>query len=200
MGLNPQSRARFNLEQAKVLLLESSPLAMEVLAQILYGFGAKDLHRCYALADAKNIAQTQTLDLVIADSLGASGEGYEFVSWLRRSGIKPNYGAPVLLTAGHTPTASVAKARDCGAHFILRKPLTPIAVLERIVWIGREGRHFVECDTYAGPDRRFKNQGIPGGGKGRRRDDLEPKLEEATMPNLDQSMIDGLVQTRRAGL
>lgn len=195
MGLDPNSRVRFNLEHIKVLLLEGTPLGMEVLAQVLHGFGAKDLNRCFTVEAARHAVQTEVFDLAIVDSLGASGEGYEFVSWLRRSGIKPNYSVPVLLTAGHTPTAGVAKARDCGAHFILRKPLRPIAVLERIVWIGREGRHFVECDTYCGPDRRFKNQGAPGGAKGRRRDDQDLKLAEAANPSIDQG--DGLGQTRQ---
>jgi len=195
MGLDPQSRARFNLEPVRVLLLESTPLGMEILVQILCGFGARSIHRAFTVEKAREIAQTETLDLAIVDAMGASGEGYEFVTWLRRSGGKPNHAVPVLLTAGHTPTASVAKARDCGANFIMRKPLTPISVLERIVWIGRGGRCFVECDTYSGPDRRFSNRGVPGGGKGRRREDIE--LSGAVPPHLGQEILDDVGSQRK---
>lgn len=197
MGLNPESRARFNLQRASVLLLEETPLGMSILVQILTGFGAKTLHRCENVEEAEATVQKVELDLMVVDALGPSGAGYDFVSWLRRSGIQPNCYAPVLLTAGHTPNAAVSKARDCGAHFIVAKPLTPISVLERILWISKEGRRFVECDTYVGPDRRFKNEGVPAGMKGRRRDDLPPEVGEAQSPNMEQEMIDGMLKTRR---
>ncbi len=197
MGLNPESRARFNLNRASVLLLEETPLGMSILVQILTGFGAKVLHRCETVAEAEATVQKVELDLMIVDAMGASGAGYDFVSWLRRSGIQPNCYVPVLLTAGHTPNAAVNKARDCGAHFIIAKPLTPISVLERILWISREGRRFVECDSYVGPDRRFKNEGVPAGMAGRRRDDLPPEVGESQGPNMEQEMIDGMLKTRR---
>jgi len=197
MGLNPESRARFNLGRASVLLLEENQLGMSILVQILTGFGAKTLHRCETVNEAEQAVQKVEIDLLIVDALGPEGAGYDFVRWLRHSGIQPNCYAPVLLTAGHTPTAAVSKARDCGAHFIIAKPLTPISVLERILWISKEGRRFVECDSYVGPDRRFKNDGVPAGMAGRRRDDLPVEVGEATMPNMDQDVIDSMMKTRR---
>jgi len=197
MGLNPESRARFNLQRASVLLLEETPLGMSILVQILTGFGAKVLHRCETVEEAEQTVQKVECDLMVVDAMGPSGAGYEFVRWVRRSGIAPNCYAPVLLTSGHTPNNAVSKARDCGAHFIIAKPLTPISVLERILWISKEGRRFVECDSYVGPDRRFKNDGVPAGMVGRRRDDLPPTVGEATMPNLEQEAIDGLLKTRK---
>ena len=198
MGLSPESRARFNLERASVLLLEESSMGMSILVQILTGFGARMLHRADSLEAAQAIVHKVELDIVIADA--ASGQGYEFIEWLRHSRIEPNCYVPVLLTAGHTPRNAVSKARDCGAHFIMAKPLTPIAVLERILWISKEGRRFVECDTYMGPDRRFKNEGVPAGTVGRRRDDLPIEIGEAETPNMEQEVIDGLVKTRRVEL
>lgn len=198
MGLNPESRARFNLERASILILEPSQMGMSILVQILTGFGAKVLHRCESLKQAQDQVGVSELDLAIVDA--GDGEGYEFIRWLRRSRIEPNCYVPVLLTAGHTPSAAVNEARDCGAHFVMAKPLTPIAVLERIIWISKEGRRFVECDTYMGPDRRFKNEGVPPGVTGRRRDDLQGDLGEAETPNMDQDVIDGLMKTRRVDL
>jgi hypothetical protein len=66
----------------------------------------------------------------------------------------------------------VTNARDCGAHIVMAKPLTPKAVLDRIVWVARTGRRFVESDKFVGPDRRFKEGGVPEKvGAGRRRED-----------------------------
>jgi DNA-binding response OmpR family regulator len=200
MGLSADSRARFNLDRAAVLILEGQPMGMSILVQILSGFGVKAMHRAETVAEAKDVVAKSEVDLIIADAMGPSGEGYEFVEWLRRSGIEPNCYAPVLLTSGHTPSAAVQRARDCGAHFVMAKPLTPITVLERIIWISREGRKFVECDTYVGPNRRFKNEGVPAGLTGRRRDDLPLEIGESEGPNMDQEVIDNLVKTRRVEL
>ena len=136
MGLSPDSRARFNLERASVLILEESNMGMSILVQILTGFGAKVLHRAENVEEAQGLVAKVELDLVVADALGPTGEGYDFVRWLRRSRIEPNCYVPVLLTAGHTPGNAVQKARDCGAHFVMTKPLTPITVLERVRQIG----------------------------------------------------------------
>lgn len=200
MGLSAESRARFNLDRASVLIMEGQPMGMSILAQILSGFGVKSLHRAESVNEAKDLIGKVEVDLIIADAMGPKGEGYDFVEWLRRSRIEPNCYAPVLLTAGHTPSGAVQRARDCGAHFVMAKPLTPIAVLERIIWISREGRKFVECDTYVGPDRRFKNEGVPPGTTGRRRDDMPLEIGESQGPNMDQELIDGLVKTRRVEL
>ena len=199
MGLNPESRVRFNLERASVLVLDESAMGMSIMLQILTGFGVKALHRCETVAEAKDTISKVEADLIICDAM-PGGEGYDFVEWLRRSRIEPNCYAPVLLTSGHTPSNAVARARDCGAHFVMAKPLTPIAVLERILWIAKEGRRFVECDTYLGPDRRFKNDGVPAGMTGRRRDDLQGDIGHAETPNMDQDVIDSLMKTRRVEL
>lgn len=161
MGLSPDSRARFNLERASVLILEESNMGMSILVQILTGFGAKVLHRAENVEEAQGLVAKVELDLVVADALGPTGEGYDFVRWLRRSRIEPNCYVPVLLTAGHTPGNAVQKARDCGAHFVMTKPLTPITVLERVLWIAREGRRFVECDNYMGPIAASRTRACP---------------------------------------
>jgi DNA-binding response OmpR family regulator len=172
MGFSTDSRARFNLAQVSVLLLEETSLGMSILVQILNGFGARKIHRCDTVEKAEKVVQETDLDLLIIDAMGRSGAGYDFVRWLRRSGLRPNCYVPVILTAAHTPASAIARARDCGAHILMAKPLTPRAMLDRIVWVARAGRRFVECDSYAGPDRRFKVSDLPAGvSVGRRRQD-----------------------------
>jgi CheY-like chemotaxis protein len=172
MGLDPTSRSRFNLKDSSVLLLDATPLGMTILVQIVTGLGAKTLHRCADTEAARIAVESNQIDLAIVDSLAATGEGYDFVEWLRREGGEPNRYTPVIMTTSHTPRSQISRARDCGANIIVKKPFPPITVLERIIWSSKEGRKFLFSDTYVGPDRRFRNVGPPKGEKGKRREDF----------------------------
>lgn len=160
MAIDANSRARFNLSKASVLLLDSTTVGMGVLNQILKGFGANVIYRCTSVRDAQDVVRGQTLQLILADTLSPSGDGYDFVTWLRRTAPEPNRYCPVILLDGHTRTVDVSRSRDCGANFLLKRPLSPLALMERILWIGHEDRQFVENDTYAGPDRRFHDEPV----------------------------------------
>ncbi|HEY1425282.1 MAG TPA: response regulator [Caulobacteraceae bacterium] len=171
MGIDPNSRARFNLSKTVVLLFDPTPLGLAILTQILAGFGARRIHRCATIDEAKQVVADFEVDLMIVDAMAESGEGYEFVRWLRTNVPEPNRHTPVLLTAAHTKASDVANARDCGSHFIVAKPLAPIVVLERIIWIAREGRAFVLAEDYIGPDRRFAKPDAQADHPRRRRED-----------------------------
>jgi DNA-binding response OmpR family regulator len=169
LALDPASRVRINLERASVLLLEPTSLGMSILVQIITGLGAKHLYRCQTVEQAQEIAQNETIDLAIVDGMAPTGEGYDFVSWLRREGRDPNCHVPVMVTTSHTPARDVTRARDCGGHIIIKKPIAPVVVLDRILWVSKGGRAFLHSDNYVGPDRRFRDEGPRVGG--RRRED-----------------------------
>jgi DNA-binding response OmpR family regulator len=171
MALDPSSRARFNLDKAAVLLLDDTPMGMSILVQIVTGLGAKQLYRCTSVDMAQEVAASHELDLAIVDSMAPAGRGYDFVKWMRQNAQEPNCYTPVILTTSHTPASDIVRARDCGGHIIVKKPIAPIVMLERIVWVAKEGRPFLFSGTYVGPDRRFRDGGPPDG-IGRRREDL----------------------------
>lgn len=181
MALDPASRARFNLEKATVLLLDDTPMGMSILVQIVTGLGAKKLHRCTSIEMAQEVAAKYEIDLAIIDSMAPGGGGYDFVKWLRTQAQEPNCYTPVLVTTAHTPAGDVVRARDCGGHFMIKKPFAPIVMLERIIWVAKEGRPFLFSGGYVGPDRRFRDAGPPDG-VGRRREDLAAALPEAIAP------------------
>jgi CheY-like chemotaxis protein len=178
MALDPASRARFNLERATILLLDDTPVGMSILVQIVTGLGAKQLYRCSNVEQAQEVAISHQIDLAIVDSLSPSGGGYDFVKWMRQSAAEPNCYTPVLVTTAHTPARDVTRARDCGGHILIKKPIAPVVMLERIIWVSKEGRTFLYSDDYIGPDRRFRDEPPPEG-MGRRRGDAAPQAAPA---------------------
>ena len=198
MALDPNSRTRFNLEKAAVLLLDQTPMGMSILVQIVTGLGAKTLYRCNTVEMAQEACGQHEIDLAIVDGMAPEGKGYEFVKWLRNNAQEPNCYTPVLLTTGHTPASDVVRARDCGGHIIIKKPFAPIVMLERIVWVAKEGRPFLFSGSYLGPDRPFRDDGPPYG-VGRRREDLIAQ-EKAASQGASEGQGDqaGASSTRQA--
>lgn len=175
-------KGRVNLEKASVLLL-SPQTGMELLTRVFHGFGVRHPYRCYDRQRAIEVCRQADLDIIVCDGALPDGETYDFIAELRRSDLEPNRFAPVMVIQGYTPLDQIQKARDCGANFVVAKPITPRLLIERILWVAQESRPFIELDGYVGPDRRFQNLGPPDGpGTGRRRTD---RIAAAPKPAID---------------
>lgn len=176
-----------------VLVVENNPQEQEMLAQILAGFKVKRTDRCGSAAEAMEHLGRDRADLIMVGAALPDGDAYAFVERLRRTKAMASRQAPVLLLAGHMRPAEVFKARDCGANWVLVRPVTPMALYNRIAWLARNERPFIESETYVGPNRRFKHEGPPAGTNGRRKDDLSLDVGEATTSNMSQADIDAML-------
>lgn len=176
----------FNLSRAIVMVVDDNIYSLRLTTQTLLGFGIKTRHLCTDAETAVEILKTHPVDLLIVDCEMPGPDGYDMVSWLRRSNLEPNAYVPTLMISGHTRASQVTKARDCGANFIIARPITAAVLLERILWMARDPRPFVDAGDYAGPDRRFKDEALPEGQAERRSDRLgenainPPKTEGST--------------------
>lgn len=168
--------AVINLTGAVTMIVDDSPFALDLTAQALMGFGIRTRHACRDAAEAMEILKDQNIDLLVVDCDMPGIDGFELVRWLRRSGLDPNAFVPVIMTAAHIPRTRVAEARDCGANFVITKPFSATTLLERIVWVARDGRPFLEIGEYFGPDRRFRKAAAPG--EERRADMIRKKAFE----------------------
>jgi DNA-binding response OmpR family regulator len=188
--------AKLNLSKASVLLIDGSAHSLDVMAQIMKGFGVAEVHRCVSIDEADKNVRSKSFDLAIVDPNVGDGAGYEFLHALRHSN-GPNAYVTVILVSGHARATDVARARDVGANFFVAKPLTPAVLLQRLMFVTRDKRPFVEVGKYIGPDRRFKFEGPPAGSDGRRENDLQARLGTADEPNLSQNEIDNFIKPQR---
>ncbi len=193
-------RSRVNLEHSSVLLIDDNPRSLDMLSSIFHGFGVKEQIKCESAIAATDILRRRLIDLVLVDCSMPEMDGYDFVRWLRRETAPPLRYVPIIMLTGHAAQSLVHKSRDCGASFVVAKPLTPAVLLKRILWLGADERQFVESDEYLGPDRRVRNFGPPLGQPGRRAGDLSTHVGAASEPNLDQADIDMLLKPQRVTL
>lgn len=192
-----QPSTRINLEKASVLVLDDNGPSLDLLSQVVSGFGVSQLSRAESVKEAQALVAAKTFDLIISDVQIPEVDGIEFINWLRREAPETNRYVPVILVTGHTRTTDIFRTRDAGANFTVAKPITPKVLLERIFWVAREERAFIECDTYVGPDRRFKYEGPPIGIEGRRRDDLPAEVGTAQEANMSQDEINSLMKVAK---
>lgn len=200
MGSGSHSSSRVNLAQTSVLLIDDSPQALDILSSIVQGFGVREQIRCASAIEATEIIKRRMVDLILVDCAMPQMDGYDFVRWLRRETPQPTCLTPVIMLTGHAAPSTVHKSRDCGASFVVKKPLTPGVLLQRILWLANDKREFVKAENYVGPDRRVRNFGPPLGMAGRRAGDLSAHVGQAVEANMDQSDIDTLMKPRRVAL
>ena len=191
---------KVNLAHSTLLLVDDQPTSLDLLSSIVQGFGVREQLKCPSAKEAVELLRRRAVDLILVDCAMPEMDGYDFVTWLRREAPEPARFTPVIMILGHAAQARVARGRDCGASFIVAKPLSPSLLLKRIIWLGGEDRDFVESEHYIGPDRRVHNYGPPPGTDGRRESDLTGDLGEAVEENMDQDEIDMLMKPMKVSL
>ena len=192
----PELDTRLYFGRLSVLLIEGNALEAEIVTQVLTGFKVRSVIRFDTAAKARDHLAHDCADLIMVGTVqpvAGDMDEYDFIRWLRRSKVQMIQTASIVLLAGHTSEANILRARDCGASFVIAKPITPRVVYDRVLWLARDGRSFINEETYAGPDRRFQKLGPPPNTDGRRKDDLSLKVGDAKQPNMSQNEIDALL-------
>lgn len=160
VGESLRESAVINLASATTMVVDDSSFGLDLTCQALRGFGIRTSYTCQSAAEAMEILAEQPIDLLVVDCEMPGVDGYELVRWMRRS-AQANALAPVIMTAAHMRRSRITEARDCGANFVVTKPFSAATLLERIVWVARDQRPFLEVGDYFGPDRRIRDQGPP---------------------------------------
>ena len=181
---------RLHLGGLAVVAVEASRMELEVLCEMLLGFGVRKLARFRLAEEAQTGLRRDSIDMLFVGSIPGDPDGYGLTTWLRRDGLAANRTAPVVLLTGHTQAANVLRARDCGASVVLAKPVQPAVLFDRLAWLVRDRRAFIDVPAYAGPDRRFQQLGPPPGADGRRRGDMLAEPEPTEEPNMPQGGFD----------
>ena len=188
---------KINLRNARILVVDDNENARNILNDLLFAFGANDVVTARDGVEAKALLAKRPFDLLITDGAMPACDGYELVRWLRNRSGDDERIVPAIIVSAHTGEQQVVAARDCGANYMVAKPISPQTLLERIVYISSQPRSFIVGDTYAGPDRRWKNQGPPRDTDGRRKSDLSLDLGAALTPNLSGGELDMLIKPQR---
>jgi len=151
------AQLRLNLRGATTLLIDSDAFTRGLIAQMIRGFGMDSPTIYENGASAKAHLLHHYVDLCIIEAVLPDMECSELVCWIRRQDKSPLRFIPIIVLTSYTQQRHVAMARDAGANLIVKKPVSPKVLFDRIAWVAKTTRPFIETSKYAGPDRRFRN-------------------------------------------
>ena len=155
-GENLRESQVFNFGDAVTMVVDDSAFSLELTAEAMRGFGVQVRYSCESAAEAIDVLKDHPVDLLIVDTEMPGMDGHDLVRWVRNSGLEPNAFVPIIMTASHVRRSKVGTVRDCGANFLITKPFSAASILERLIWVARDNRPFLEVGDYRGPDRRFQ--------------------------------------------
>ncbi|MFC6673873.1 response regulator [Marinobacterium aestuariivivens] len=108
------------LEHVRVLLVDDSALSRRYLAQLLRNLGIASLIEAQDGAEALQIMQSSTFDLVVTDYNMPYVDGEELVTRIRQNSDQP--AVPVLMVTSEQNRSRLAAIQSAGVSAICSKP------------------------------------------------------------------------------
>lgn len=158
------------MQNLRILVVDDNPHMLKIVRTILNGFGVVNIFEAQGGHDALHIAQTEPLDIIIADYQMEPMDGLALVRKLRSDDM-PNPLLPIIMLSAYSERRRVLAARDAGATEFCCKPVTARDVFRKIAAVVDHPRPFVRTKVYFGPDRRRHDSDKYKGPKRRSDDD-----------------------------
>jgi DNA-binding response OmpR family regulator len=154
---------RMNLKNVASLIVDRDHYTRGLIAQMLRGFGMEPPMVADNGEEAKSLLKENHPDIIFLEGDLSDMPSANLLGWIRRQSKSQLRFVPLIVMSGYTQLRMIATARDGGAHIIVRKPISPQTLFDRILWVARHARPFLETDNYVGPDRRFHDILPPDG-------------------------------------
>jgi len=165
------AQPRLNLKNVVALLADRDRFTRGLVAQMLRGFGVETVLIAKDGEEAKSLLAKNMPDICFFEGAFPDMTVEELTRWIRGQQNSPLRFVPVIVLSGYSQLRMISSARDAGVHIVVRKPVAPQTLFDRILWVGKSNRAFLDAGSYVGPDRRFHAEPPPDGKK-KRADDL----------------------------
>jgi DNA-binding response OmpR family regulator len=120
------------------------------------------------------VALKSNPNILLMEWIGDGHEGLEFVRRIRMSEDLPNRAVSIFMLTSRGAQADVETARRAGVDGYLRKPISALALQQRVRTVIANPQPFVVTASYVGPCRRRRRPDLNYLGALRRLDDTAP--------------------------
>ncbi|MBL8537619.1 MAG: response regulator [Hyphomonadaceae bacterium] len=131
-----------------------------------------------APADAWDLLREAAPDIVLLEWVDDGRDGLEFVRRIRQSEDSPNRAVSIFMLTSRGDAGAVETARAAGVDGYLRKPISALALQQRVRKVVSKPQPFVMTATYVGPCRRRPRPQLVYAGPWRRLDDASAVTAE----------------------
>jgi len=180
------SQLKLNFRSVTTLVIDRDRYTRSLVGQMLRGFGVGGIESVDSGEAARKYIQDNFVDLCIVEANLPDMSGADFIRWVRREQKDPVRFMPILVLTGYTQLRMISAVRDAGANIVVKKPVSAQVLFDRVAWIARTPRAYIETADYVGPDRRFKEL-VPPGGRYRRETDAPVQDAMAKQANGDKA-------------
>lgn len=165
------SQLKLNFRSVTTLMVDRDRYTRSLIAQMLRGFGVGGIEAVDSGEAAMKYVKEHFVDLLIVEADLPDMSGADFIKWIRRENKEPLRFVPILILSGYTQMNMISVVRDAGANIVVKKPVSAQTLFDRVGWIARTPRAYIETADFVGPDRRFKEI-VPPSGEYRRETDF----------------------------
>lgn len=155
---DPRKPRPLNPRTLPVLVIDSNTFSRGLIGEILRNLDVTNISSARSEDMADAFLRERPADVILLSwEEGDALDGLAFVRKLRRMDDDRLRRLPlVLITAGLT-RQMVINGRDAGVDEFLAKPISPVAMRQRLEMVVETPRPFVDSSVYLGPCRRRKN-------------------------------------------
>ena len=159
-----------DMSALRFLIVDDSAEMRLILKQVLNSLGALRFHEASDGAEALKILSSNQVDIVLTDWMMSPVDGIEFTQQVRTAPDSNFPMIPIIMISGYTEARHVAESRDAGVTEFLAKPISPIALYQRIEEVILRPRQFIRTKNYNGPDRHRHSDEVYDGQRRREED------------------------------
>jgi CheY-like chemotaxis protein len=136
--------------------------------------------------EAWDVLRKTALNIILLEWLDDAHDGLDFVRRIRNAEDFPNRAANIFMLTARGSLDDVERARRAGVDGYLRKPISALALQQRVRNVLVRPQPFVVTASYVGPCRRRRRPDLNYDGPMRRLDDApaEPQVESEEELNL----------------
>ena len=146
----------------QVLIVDDDAGTRKLVKTLLTTMGVRNIREAGDGVVGLELVQRTAPDVIILDWQMPRIQGPNFMRILRSPDMFPYPAVPVIMLTGHGEFSKVKEAISVGVNEFLLKPVSPKALLERMVAVLFNPRPMVRKGDYYGPELRTASQLLRG--------------------------------------
>jgi CheY-like chemotaxis protein len=168
------------------LIVDSNNFSRGLIGEILRSLNLTNISSARSEEMAATFLLDRPIDIILASwEDGDALDGLGFVRSVRRFEDDRIRRLPVVFLTSALTRQMVLSGRDAGVDEFLAKPISPLAMRQRLEMVVETPRPFIDCSVYLGPCRRRKNPADYYGAKRR----AGERVARASTPLVDQDEV-----------